>query len=76
VLSCKVPLDSNLAAKGRTPFDDSSHSIDYHGAVGVSSVSAAWPVNQPVASLAAAAKSDPIDVIAAAFSQSKFLAQR
>ena len=50
VLSCKVPLHSNEPAKGRTPVDDSSHSIDYHGAVAVSPVSAAQRSNQPVAS--------------------------
>ena len=51
VLSCRVPLNLKAPAKGRTPVDDSSHSIDYHGAVAVSRLCAARRINQPVASL-------------------------
>ena len=76
VLSCKVPLDSHLTAKGRTPFDDSSHSIDYHGAVGVSPVSATRAVNQPVAPFDATAEFGPIDGITAGFRKSRVLRQR
>ncbi len=56
VLSCKVPLPQYELAKGRPPIDDFSHSIDYHGAVAVSPVSAARRSNQPVACYGTTAK--------------------
>lgn len=67
VLSCKVPLPQYELAKGRPPIDDFSHSIDYHGAVVMSPVSAARRINQPVACFRTAAKSRPNRRPAASF---------
>src|SRR5271157_990926 len=41
----------NRTGEGIQPLYDFPHSINYHGAAGVSSVSATWSVNQPVASV-------------------------
>src|SRR5271157_6130258 len=51
VLSSKVALHQAEPAEGCNPCDDFPHSIDYHGAGGVSSLSATEAVNQPVASV-------------------------